>query len=194
MLIRHRGHEPSVDPAAYIAPNATLVGDVRVGPGARVMYGAVLDAQEDTIEVGATSIICENVVMRGAVTLGDHVFVGPQSTLLGCTVARCCYLATGVTVLQQATLGAGAVVAIGASVHAGCEVPGEFFVPPGTIMIGGAVYAPGDPALPAAVRSVGFAKIAFGVETDWEDRLTRYEQMAEIRSAQFGAHADDVIL
>lgn len=194
MLIRHRGHEPNVDPSAYIAPTATLVGRVRVGPRARVMYGAVLDAEDGAIEVGECAIVCENVVLRGAVTLGDHVFVGPQSTLLGCAVARCAYLATGVTVLQEAVLGAGSVIAIGAAVHARCVIPEEFFVPPNTIAIDGRVYAPGDPALPEAVRSVGFAKVAFGVETEWEDRIRRYEEMAEVRSAQFGAHADDVIL
>jgi carbonic anhydrase/acetyltransferase-like protein (isoleucine patch superfamily) len=194
MLIRHRGHEPMIDPTAYVAPTATLVGRVRVGPRARVMYGAVLDAEEHAIEVGECSVICENAVLRGAVTLGDHVFVGPQATLLGCRIARCAYLATGVTVLQEAALGAGAVVAIGAAVHARTTLPEEFFVPPNTIAIGGRVYAPGDPALPEAVRGVGFAGVAFGVDADWEDRINRYERMAEVRSEQFAAHADDEIV
>jgi carbonic anhydrase/acetyltransferase-like protein (isoleucine patch superfamily) len=194
MLIRHRGHEPIVDPTAYIAPTATLVGQVRVGPRARVMYGAVLDAEEGAIEVGECSIICENAVLRGAVSLDDHVFVGPQSTLIDCRVGRCAYLGTGATVLQEAVLGAGAVVAIGAAVHAGCTLPDEFFVPPNMIAIAGQVYAPGDPELPEAIRGVGFAKIAFGVDADWEDRIQRYERTAEVRSAQFAAHADDEIL
>ena len=52
MLVRHRGHDPAVDPSAFVAPTATLVGDVRVGPRARVMYGAVLDAEASRVEVG----------------------------------------------------------------------------------------------------------------------------------------------
>jgi hypothetical protein len=56
------------------------------------------------------------------------------------------------------------------------------------------VYAPGDPALPEAIKSVGFAKVAFGVEAEWEDRINRYERMTEIRSAGFGAHGDDEIV
>lgn len=194
MLIRHRGHEPVIDPTAYVAPTATLVGQVRVGPRARVMYGAVLDAEEDSIEVGECAVICENAVLRGGVSLGDHVFVGPQSTLLGCRVARCAYLATGVTVLQEASLGAGVVVAIGAAVHAGTALPEEFFVPPSNVAIDGRVYAPGDPALPQAIKSVGFARVAFGIDDDWEDRIHRYEKVAEVRSAQFAAHADDTIV
>ena len=195
MLIRHRGKEPVVDPTAYVAPTATLAGAVRIGPRARVMYGAVLDAEDGAIEIGECSIICENAVLRGTVTLGDHVFVGPQSTLLGCRVARCAYLATGVTVLQEASLGAGAVVAIGAAVHARAALPAEFFVPPNTIAIGERrVYAPGDPELPEAIKGVGFAQVAFGVDAAWEDRISRYEHVAEVRSAEFAAHAGDEIV
>lgn len=194
MLIRHRGHEPRVDPSAYVAPTATLVGRVRVGPRARVMYGAVLDAEDGSIDVGECSVVCENAVLRGEVQLGDHVFVGPHATLLGCRVGRCVYLATGATVLQEAVLGAGAVVAIGAAVHATTALPEEFFVPPNTVAIGGQVYAPGDPGLPQAIKGVGFAKVAFGIEADWEDRIHRYERAAEVRSTQFAGHADDEIV
>jgi carbonic anhydrase/acetyltransferase-like protein (isoleucine patch superfamily) len=199
MLIKHRGSEPAVHPSAYLAPTATLVGDVRVGPRARVMYGAVLDAEAAHIDVGECSIICENAVLRGGsrtqpVVLGDHVFVGPHTTLLGCTVGRCAYLAAGTTVLQEASLQPGTVVAVGALVHARSAPPAEFFVPPNTIFAGGQVYTPGDPDLPAAIRSVGFAKVAFGVDADWEDRIVRYERSAEVRSAQFGDHADDEII
>ncbi|MFB9893885.1 gamma carbonic anhydrase family protein [Planobispora takensis] len=194
MLIRHRGHEPIIDPSAYVAPTATLVGRVRIGPRARVMYGAVLDAEEGAIEVGECAIVCENAVLRGEVRLGDHVFVGPRATLLGCEVARCAYLATGATVLQEAALGAGAVVAVGALVHARTTLPEEFFVPPNTVAVAGRVYAPGDPGLSEAIRGVEFAKVAFGVDAGWEDRIGRYERIAEVRSAQFAAHADDEIV
>lgn len=194
MLIQHRGQKPRIDPSAYVAPTATLVGDVRIGPRARVMYGAVLDAEDGAVDVGESSIVCENAVLRGAVTLGDHVFVGPQSTLLGCNVGRCCYLATGATVLQEAVLRPGVVVAIGAAVHARSLLPEEFFVPPYNVAIGERVYAPGDERLPQAIKQVGFAKVAFGIDLAWEDRIRRYEQAAEVRSAQFAAHADDEII
>ena len=62
--IRHRGHEPRVDPTAYLAPTATVVGNVIIGPRARVMYGAVLDAEGSRIEIGEASVICENAVLR----------------------------------------------------------------------------------------------------------------------------------
>jgi carbonic anhydrase/acetyltransferase-like protein (isoleucine patch superfamily) len=144
MLIRHRGVAPSVDPTAFVAPTATLVGDVSIGPRARVMYGAVLDAEGSRVSVGEACVLAENAVLRATavgdadrpVLLDDHVFVGPHATLLGCTLHRCVYLGTGTTVLHGATGAAGAVVAVGALVHARAEVPSQFFVPPHTLAVG----------------------------------------------------------
>jgi carbonic anhydrase/acetyltransferase-like protein (isoleucine patch superfamily) len=201
--IRHRGHEPQVHPTAYVAPTATLVGDVRVGPRARVMYGAVLDAEGSRIEVGEAAVICENAVLRGSAVAGDqpalvadHVFVGPHATLLGCEVGRCVYVATAATVLQCARLGAGSVVAVGALVHARTVLPDEYFVPPHTVALDAPVrlLAPGDPGLAEAVGRVGFAQVAFGVDAQWTDRISRYEHIAEVRVAEFGTHADDEVL
>ncbi|GHE84186.1 hypothetical protein GCM10017786_14610 [Amycolatopsis deserti] len=201
--IRHRGREPQIHPTAYVAPTATLVGDVRVGPRARVMYGAVLDAEGSRIEVGEAAVICENAVLRGSavagdqpVLVGDHVFVGPQATLLGCEAGRCVYVATAATVLQSARLGAGSVVAVGALVHARTVVPDEYFVPPHTVALDAPVrlLPPGDPGLAQAVARVGFAQVAFGVDAEWTDRISRYERIAEVRVAEFGAHTDDEVL
>ena len=205
MLLRHRGHEPVIDPSAFVAPTATLVGDVRIGARARVMYGAVLDAEASRIEVGECAIVCEHAVLRATaaggtprpVMVADHVFVGPHATLLGCRVDRCAYLATGATVLHAAHIGAGGSVAVGALVHGGTVLPPEFFVPPNMIAVGDPVrvHPPTDPVtLGEAVRSTGFARLAFGVEAAWEDRITRYEQAAEVRSEEFAAHADDLLL
>jgi carbonic anhydrase/acetyltransferase-like protein (isoleucine patch superfamily) len=204
MLIRSRGNEPAVDVSAFVAPTAALVGRVAVGPRARVMYGAVLDSEASRVEVGECAIVCENAVLRAThvgdadlpVVVGDHAFVGPHATLLGCTVEPACYLATGATVLQGATIGSGAVVAVGALVHANSVVPGEFFVPPNTVVVGDPleVYAPGDEGLPEAIRSANFAQTAFGVRTAWENRVARYRETAEVRSEEFGVHFEDVIL
>jgi carbonic anhydrase/acetyltransferase-like protein (isoleucine patch superfamily) len=205
MLIRHRGRTPVVDPTAYVAPNATLVGDVRIGARARVLFGAVLDAEGSSIIVGEATIVAENAVLRATavagtphpVVIGDHVFIGPQTTLLGCDIGRCVYFGTGATVLQGARLGAGAVVAVGALVHANTVLPEEFFVAPMTVAVGNPVRVVSPDRveeMTEAVRQVNFAAAAFGVETDWEDRITRYEQIAEVRSREFAAHTDDEII
>ncbi|WAL67429.1 acyltransferase [Amycolatopsis cynarae] len=205
MLVKHRGAMPSIDPTAYVAPNATLVGAVRVGPHARVMYGAVLDAEGARIEVGTTAVVAEHAVLRATavthpphpVVIGDHAFVGPHTTVLGAVVGRCCYLAAQATVLQGARLGPGACVAVGALVHAGTEVPDEFFVPPHTTAIGSPlrVLAPDQrEEVREAISANGFTAKAFGVTTAWTERVSRYEQVARVRSAEFGEHAHDTVL
>jgi carbonic anhydrase/acetyltransferase-like protein (isoleucine patch superfamily) len=205
MLIRHRGVAPSIDATAYIAPTATLVGDVRIGPRARIMYGAILDAEGSRITVGEASVVAEHAVLRATavgdadrpVQLADHVFVGPHATLLGCALDRCVYVATGATVLHGATVATGAVIAVGALVHARTEVPAELFVPPQTLAIGAParILSPDRvDEVAAAIRAANFAGAAFGVRADWEDRIARYEQTAEVRVAEFGTHREDEII
>lgn len=205
MLIRHRDHEPVIDPSAYIAPTAVVVGNVHIGPRARVMYGAVLDSEGSRIEIGECAIIGENAVVRATaagdvehpVVVGDHAFISPHATLLGCAVGSCAYVATGVTVLQGAVIGDGGSVAVGALVHATTVVPPAFFIPPNAIAIGDPItlFSPDQmEEVAAAIKAVGFARTAFGVQAQWEDRAARYRQATEVRSAEFASHADDVIL
>jgi carbonic anhydrase/acetyltransferase-like protein (isoleucine patch superfamily) len=204
MLIRNRGAEPIVDASAFVAPTAVSVGRVSLSPRARIMYGAVLDSEASKVEVGECAIVCENAVLRATsvggtdlpVVVGDHAFVGPHATLLGCVVEPACYVATGATILQGATVGSGAVVAVGALVHANTKVPSEFFVPPNTIAVGDPlrVYAPAEEGLPEAIRSANFAQTAFGVRTAWEDRIQRYRETAEVRAEEFRSHLDDAVL
>ena len=205
MLIKHRDFEPVVDSSVFVAPTAVLVGRVHIAQRCRVMYGAVLDSEGSKVEIGECTIICENAVIRATasgdvdhpVVIGDHVFISPHATLLGCTVEPCSYIATGATVLQGATIYSGAVVAVGALVHAGTVVPREFFVPPNTVAIGDPVklYGPGEKDdLTNAIKSIGFAGIAFGVDARGKDRHSIYWQVTEVRSEEFETHLKDVVL
>lgn len=204
MIIRSRGVEPAVDASAFVAPTAVLSGNVSVGPKARIMYGAVLDSEASKVEIGECAIVCENAVLRATAVgdtdltafVGDHVFIGPHATLLGCTLESACYIAAGATVLQGAAVKSGAAVGVGALVHANAVVPDEFFVPPNAIAVGDPIeiYAPGDEGLEEAIKSANFARTAFGVRTAWEDRISRYRETAEVRSEEFGAHLEDSVL
>jgi carbonic anhydrase/acetyltransferase-like protein (isoleucine patch superfamily) len=205
MLIKHRGFEPQVDSSVFVASNATLVGKIDIGPKSRVMYGAVIDSEGSEIEIGECSIICENAVIRATasgdvnhpVSIGDHVFVSPQATMIGCTVESYSYIATGATVLQGATIHKGAIVAVGAFVHAKAAIPSEFFVPPNTIAIGDPVriFSPDEKeTLVDAIRSIGFTKIAFDVESRVHDRISVMKKATEVRSKEFESHFDDEIL
>lgn len=79
---------------------------------------------------------------------------------------------------------------MGALVHGDALLPEQFFVTPNMIAVGDPVrlHPPADPAaLGETVRSTGFVRLAFGVQAAWEDRITRYEQAAEVPSAEFAA-------
>jgi carbonic anhydrase/acetyltransferase-like protein (isoleucine patch superfamily) len=203
MRIRHRNYEPQISDSAFVAPTAVIVGRVSVADRCRIMYGAVLDAEGATIEVGTCSIINEHAVLRATneahlfpVRLGDHVMIGPHASLLGCDIGRCCYIATGATVLQGAVLRPGAAIGVGAFVHAKAVIPEEFFVPPNSIAIGDPVkiYPADNPDLTSAIKSIGFSSIAFGIDEKWENRIRRYEASTEVRSREFASHFQDEIV
>ncbi len=86
MLIEHDGKRPKIDPSARIAPTAVLCGDVTIGPGTSVGFGAVLSAESGPIALGAMCIVMDNAVVRAArrypVTIGERVLIGPQALLL----------------------------------------------------------------------------------------------------------------
>ena len=140
MLIEHRGKRPRVHESAYIAPNATLSGDVVVGPDCRVMFGAVLTADGGPVEIGAQCIIMENAVIRGTpkhpMRIGDHVLVGPRAYLTGCTIADDVFLATGATVFNGTEIGARAEVRINGTVHLMSRLPPDTTVPIGWVAVG----------------------------------------------------------
>ena len=205
MIIKHRGVEPRIDSTVFIAPTAVIAGNVQVGPRTRIMYGAIVDSEASAIEIGECSIICENAVLRASkiednnhpVHIGDHAFISPHATLLGCSVASHAYIATGATVLQGAEVDKGAVVAVGALVHANTKIPPGFFLAPNAIAIGDPlrIYGPGDQdAVVEAIKSIAFTKIAFGVDPKPKDRVATMTRATEIRSKEFESHFDDIIL
>jgi len=169
------------------------------------MYGSVLDSEGSKIEIGECSIICENAVLRATasgnreypVIIGDHVFVSPQTTLIGCEIESNSYVATGVTILQGAIVQSGAAVAVGAFVHASTVVPANYFIPPNNIAIGDPIriYSPKEKeGLVKAIKSIEFAKIAFNADAKWENRFERYRQVTMVRSKEFESHFDDEII
>jgi len=204
MIIRHRGIEPQVDHTAYVAPTATLVGDVRIGARAKIMFGAVINSEGSRVTIGENVIISENVVIRAtaegnrdhAVTIGDHVFIGPHATILGAELEPGTYIATGATILQGAKVRSGAVVTVGALVHANTLIPEVFFVPPNTIAVGDPVelFSPDQrEEVGKAIMAVGFAGVAFNIDPAGKTREEIYRETTLVRSREYEAHFSDLI-
>ena len=127
MQYSYRGIWPSVDDGVYIAPTAAVIGDVSLGAGSSVWFGAVLRGDEAPIRLGKNSNIQDNSVVhcdRGIpVTIGDYVTVGHTVILHSCTVGDGAMIGMGAVVLNGAVIGEGAIVAAGAVVKEGQEIP-----------------------------------------------------------------------
>jgi carbonic anhydrase/acetyltransferase-like protein (isoleucine patch superfamily) len=139
-IIEHRGKRPWVHASAYIAPTATLCGDVTIGENSCVLFGAILTGEGGTVEIGAESVIMENAVVRGSkrhpARVGAHVLVGPRAYLTGCTVEDDVFLATGATVFNAAYIGSGSEVRINGVVHLRTVLPPGSLVPINWIAVG----------------------------------------------------------
>jgi len=116
-----------VHPDAYIAPTAVLIGDVEVGAGASVWFGAVLRGDEAAIKVGDGANIQDNVVVHCAHDLPTlierNASVGHSALLEGCVVEQGAVVGMGATMLQRSRLGAGSMLAAGAVLGEGKSVP-----------------------------------------------------------------------
>jgi carbonic anhydrase/acetyltransferase-like protein (isoleucine patch superfamily) len=118
---------PNVHPDAYIAPTAVLIGDVEVGAGASVWFGAVLRGDEATIRVGEGANIQDNAVIHCAKDLPTVIerdaSVGHSAQLEGCVVEHGALVGMGATMLQRSRLGAGSMLAAGAVLMEGQTIP-----------------------------------------------------------------------
>lgn len=130
ILRGYLGARPSVDPSAWIAPGAAVVGDVRIGAGSSVWYGCVLRADVHYIRVGRTSNIQDGSVLhvsegRFACEIGDEVTIGHRAVVHGCSLEDRVLIGIGAVVLDGARLRAGSLVAAGALVPPGFELPSD---------------------------------------------------------------------
>lgn len=126
-LVTFEGVRPRVAGGVFLAPTATLIGNVEVKGGASVWFGAVLRGDFDHIVIGSGTSVQDNAVIHCAPTLrtvvGDNVIVGHGAMLEGCTVEDSVVLGMGCIVLQGASVGAGAMVAAGSVVTEGQAIP-----------------------------------------------------------------------
>lgn len=116
--------------ATYIAPNATVVGNVVLKENANIWYGAVLRGDCGTITVGEGSNVQDNAVLHDAVTMGKHCTVGHGAIVHGCTVGDECLIGMGAIVLN------GAVIGDDCLVGAGALVTGKMNAPAGSVLLG----------------------------------------------------------
>jgi len=140
MLIQHLGKSPVIDPGAFVAPNAVICGDVTVGPGVRIMFGAQVIAEGGSITIGRECIVMENAVLRSSaahhLTIGANCLVGPHAHVVGSTIEDQVFLATGSAVFHGSHIGTGAEVRINGVVHLKTRIAPGTTVPIGWVAVG----------------------------------------------------------
>lgn len=119
--------EPTIDPAAFVHPDAVIIGDVTVGPESTIWPGAVLRGDHGSIRVGARTSVQDGAVVHCTSTLdtviGDNCTIGHQAHLEGCTIEDECLIGSGSVVLHRVVVRKGALVGAAALVTNGTEVP-----------------------------------------------------------------------
>jgi carbonic anhydrase/acetyltransferase-like protein (isoleucine patch superfamily) len=193
MLIEHRGMAPQIHPSAYVAPTAVVCGAVRIGADTRILFGAVLTAEDGEIEVGERTVVMENALVRGRAghpaIIGSDVLVGPHAHLNGTRVGDGAFLATGSALFPGSVVGAGAEVRVHGVVHVNTALPPGETVPIGWIAVGdpAQILPPGrHEQIWAIQESLDFPGTVYG--------LARGAPAAERMSRQaawYGSHRHD---
>lgn len=127
MLLPFGGKVPRDEGAVFVAPNATVLGDVVLGPGSSVWYGAVLRGDDGTLTLGENTNVQDNAVLHcdpgGAVTLGKNVTVGHCALVHGCTVGDGSLIGMHATLLNHCVVGKNCIIGAGALVPEGMVIP-----------------------------------------------------------------------
>jgi len=134
-ILAFRGQMPRIGSGAWIAPGASVIGDVEIGAGASIWYGCVLRGDVHRIRIGDRSNVQDGAILhvtrdRFSTDVGQEVTIGHRAVVHGCQVGDGALIGIGAIVLDGARVGEEALVGAGAVVVPGGEVP------PRTLVVG----------------------------------------------------------
>jgi carbonic anhydrase/acetyltransferase-like protein (isoleucine patch superfamily) len=133
-LAQFLGQAPRLDPTAYVAPQATVVGDVRLGAHSSVWPSAVLRGDINYIDVGEGTNIQDGAVVHLAddfpAIIGRYVTIGHLAMVHACVIEDECLIGMSATILDGSVIGAQSLIGAGAVVTKGTKIP------PGSLVLG----------------------------------------------------------
>lgn len=134
-VLEYSGTLPKIGARTFIAPNATVIGDVHIGEESSIWFGTVVRGDVFHIRIGARTNIQDNSVIhvttgQHATIVADKVTVGHRAILHGCTIEEGALIGMGAIVMDRVVVGRGAMVAAGALVTEGTVIP------PGMLVMG----------------------------------------------------------
>ncbi len=120
MIIGFNGKTPKIGKNVFIAPTATIIGDVEIQDNSSIWYGAVLRGDTEAIKVGRNTNIQDNCTVHAdpgwPAIIGDRVTVGHNAVVHGCTVEDDSLIGINAVVLNGVRIGSGAIIGAGAVV------------------------------------------------------------------------------
>ena len=197
MLVSHNAKAPVIDPSAFIAPGATICGDVTIGAHCRVMHGACIIAEGGKIAMGEHGIVFENAVVRSNtghdVTVGNFCLIGPNAHVVGCTVEDEVFIATGAAIFHGAHLGKGSQVRVHAVVHLKTRLDPGAVVPIGWVAVGdpARLFSPDrHEEIWEIQKPLNFPLTVYGIDRPEATMQKITQRLAE----KLGAHIDDTVM
>jgi carbonic anhydrase/acetyltransferase-like protein (isoleucine patch superfamily) len=135
MIRSYQGKMPVVPSSCYVDISAQLIGDVELGEQASVWMNAVLRGDVNSIRVGARSNVQDCAVLHGMryvypVIVGEMVTIGHNATVHGCVLEDAVLVGIGATILNNARIGEGSIIA------AGAVIPEQTVIPPNSLVAG----------------------------------------------------------
>jgi len=126
MILQYNGLKPKIGKNVFIAPTATIIGNVEIADGASIWYGTVIRGDTSYIKVGRNSNIQDNCTVHteadAPVIIGAHVTIGHNAVIHGCTIADRVLIGIGAIILNGAAIQTGAIVAAGSLIKQGQRV------------------------------------------------------------------------
>src|SRR5579884_3596175 len=119
MIISSGTKKPNIHASVYVAPTATISGDVTIDEGCAVLFGAVITAEGAPIAIGANTVVMENAVLKSSggsvmqfpLSVGESCIIGPGAYVVGATIEPGCFIAArsvirnGETIREHSTVG-----------------------------------------------------------------------------------------
>jgi carbonic anhydrase/acetyltransferase-like protein (isoleucine patch superfamily) len=199
MILSSGTKKPKVHSSAYVAPTATIAGEVTIGAGCAVLHGAVIVAEGAAVTIGADTVVMENAVLKasgGSVSqfplqIGSRCIVGPQAYVVGATIGDGCFVASGTKIFNGAKLEDGSGVALGGIVHVNTHLRKGESVPMQHIAFGDpATIYPPEKAPEVHAKMQFFADV-FNVEGTQDARARAAATYSKFLRK---AHAQDAVL
>lgn len=127
MIIEHDGKKPVIDGTVFIADNAAIIGDVKIGRDSSVWFGTVIRGDIESITVGEMTNIQDLCVLHVPddinLEIGNNVTVGHRSIVHGCKVGNNCLIGMGSVLMDSVELGDNCIIGAGSLVTQGTKIP-----------------------------------------------------------------------